>query len=50
HIDIVRLLIDNGAELNAEGTKYGSALQAAIGRDHEEVAALLIEKGASAAV
>ena len=34
-------LLDNDAEVNAQGGKYGNALQAASDKGHEEVVQLL---------
>ncbi|KAJ7274220.1 ankyrin repeat-containing domain protein [Mycena rebaudengoi] len=44
---VVRLLIQNGADVNAQGGKYGSALQAASASGHEAIVRLLIEQGAN---
>ncbi|KAJ5536372.1 hypothetical protein N7513_009558 [Penicillium frequentans] len=41
----VRLLLDKGADVNAQGGGYGNALQAASVGDHEEMVQLLLEKG-----
>ncbi|KAF2226318.1 hypothetical protein BDZ85DRAFT_191534, partial [Elsinoe ampelina] len=41
-----KLLIEKGANVNAEGGYHGNALQAAAFRGHEAVIKLLIEKGA----
>jgi ankyrin repeat protein len=43
---VVQLLVDNGADVNAQGGKYGNALYAASGRGYEEVVQLLLEQGA----
>lgn len=43
---MVRLLIEKGAEVNAQGDKYGNALQAVSWRGDKQVVRLLIEKGA----
>ncbi|KAJ7166318.1 ankyrin repeat-containing domain protein [Mycena crocata] len=45
HIEIVRLLLDQGADINGKGY-YGTALQAAAGEGHEAVAKLLTQRGA----
>ena len=42
----MRLLLDNGAEVNAECGLYGDALSAASGEGHKEIARLLLEHGA----
>jgi ankyrin repeat protein len=46
NIDIATLLIERGADVNAQGGEYGNALQAASLQGHTEVATLLIERGA----
>jgi hypothetical protein len=47
HKQIVRLLLEAGADVNAEGGGlYGSALQAASARGHEQVVRLLLDHGA----
>ena len=40
------LLIENGADINAQGGQYGNALCTAIYMSHEAMAKLLTEKGA----
>jgi hypothetical protein len=42
----VRLLLDKGADVNAQGGVFGNALQAASSRGHEVVVRLLLDKGA----
>ncbi|KAI9878142.1 MAG: hypothetical protein M1830_001788 [Pleopsidium flavum] len=42
-----QLLIDDGADVNAEGGSYGGALQAACHEGHEAIVQLLIAKGAN---
>ena len=42
----VKVLLDKGADVNAQGGKYGNALQAASSRGHEAVVKLLLDKGA----
>ncbi|OQD66277.1 hypothetical protein PENDEC_c056G05958 [Penicillium decumbens] len=42
----VQLLLEKGAEVNAQGGEYGNALQAASCRGHEEIVQLLLERGA----
>ncbi|KAF0328638.1 pfs domain-containing protein [Colletotrichum asianum] len=46
HIDIVTTLIDEGADVNAEGGQHETALHAASSRGWREVAAILLAKGA----
>jgi ankyrin repeat protein len=47
--EIVTLLLDEGADINAQGGKYGNALQAALDRGYKEVAKLLQTHGALSA-
>ncbi|KAJ7266795.1 ankyrin repeat domain-containing protein [Mycena rebaudengoi] len=47
YMDIVHLLIEKGADVNAQGGGYGNALQAASSSGHESIVHLLIEKGAN---
>jgi hypothetical protein len=44
--DLVRRLLDHGADVNARGGDDGSALQAAAARDNEAVVRLLLDHGA----
>ncbi|KAH8719160.1 hypothetical protein GQ44DRAFT_687973 [Phaeosphaeriaceae sp. PMI808] len=44
---ITRLLLDQRAEVNAQGGDYGNALQAASARGHEEVVKMLLNNGAN---
>ncbi|KAF2190708.1 hypothetical protein K469DRAFT_558944, partial [Zopfia rhizophila CBS 207.26] len=46
HEQIVQLLLDKGADVNAQGGSYGNALQAASVRGHEQIVQLLLDKGA----
>ena len=47
HTAVVRLLLDKGADVNAQGGYYyANALQAASDRGHEAVVRLLLDKGA----
>ena len=46
HEEIVKLLIDHGAEVNRTGKAGGTALMAASLQGHGEIVKLLIEKGA----
>jgi ankyrin repeat protein len=43
---IVKLLLENGAEVNAKGGLYGNALQAASYGGNEAIVKLLLENGA----
>lgn len=43
---IVRLLLDKGADVNAQGGEFGNALQAAALSRHEAIVQLLLDKGA----
>ncbi|KAF2818132.1 ankyrin, partial [Ophiobolus disseminans] len=45
HEAVVKLLLDKGADVNAEGRPYGNALQAASSGGHEAVVMLLLDKG-----
>jgi hypothetical protein len=42
----VRSLLASGADVNAQGGEYGSALQAAAAGGHTEIAQVLVDKGA----
>jgi ankyrin repeat protein len=42
----VTLLLEKGADVNAQGGDYGNALYAASNRGHDSVVTLLLEKGA----
>ncbi|KAG9185014.1 hypothetical protein G6011_00005 [Alternaria panax] len=46
HKQVIRLLVDKGTEVNAQGGYYGNALQAASARGDEAVVRLLLGKGA----
>ena len=46
HDGVVQLLLDRGADINAEGGEYGHPLAAALSGDHLDTANLLIERGA----
>jgi ankyrin repeat protein len=43
---VVQILLEKGAEVNAQGGGYGNALQAASEGGHEKVVQILLEKGA----
>ncbi|KAJ7453124.1 hypothetical protein FB451DRAFT_1185377 [Mycena latifolia] len=47
HTEIIRLLVEHGADTNANCGEYPTPLQAAIAMENEEIARLLIECGAS---
>ncbi|CAN9252515.1 unnamed protein product, partial [Alternaria alternata] len=44
--EVVTLLLDKGADVNAQGGQHGNALQVASERGHEAVVKLLLDKGA----
>jgi hypothetical protein len=46
HEKVVQLLLDKGADVNAQGGEYGNALQAAFNRGHDKLVATLFKKGA----
>jgi ankyrin repeat protein len=46
HSEMVKLLLDKGANIQARGGGYGNALYAASREDQEQVAMLLIDRGA----
>jgi hypothetical protein len=46
HTEIVQLLLENGAEVNATGGKYRSPLQASTTQGHTVTVRILLEKGA----
>ena len=43
---IVQLLLDRGADVNAQGRLYGNALQAASERGHDKIVQMLLDRGA----
>jgi hypothetical protein len=43
---VTRLLLERDAEVNAQGGKYGNALQAALAKGHEQVVKLLLDNNA----
>lgn len=45
--EIVQVLLDKGADVNAEGGKYGNALQAAAANGHKETVKKLLSQNAS---
>ncbi|KAI0604755.1 ankyrin repeat domain-containing protein [Pyrenophora tritici-repentis] len=46
HEQIVKTLLDKGADVNAQGRPYGNALQAASVEGHEQVVKMLLDAGA----
>lgn len=46
HTEVVQLLLDNSANVNAEGGRYGNALSAASLGGHRETVQLLIDNSA----
>ncbi|KAJ7351361.1 ankyrin repeat-containing domain protein [Mycena albidolilacea] len=46
HTEVVCILLDKGADVNAAGGEYGSSLQAAAQGGHTEVVCILLDKGA----
>ncbi|KAJ5640171.1 uncharacterized protein N7484_008033 [Penicillium longicatenatum] len=40
------MLLERGADVNAQGGEYGNALQAASSRGHQEIVQMLLERGA----
>ncbi|EUC26785.1 hypothetical protein COCCADRAFT_61188, partial [Bipolaris zeicola 26-R-13] len=48
HQGMVKLLLDKGAEVNAQGGEYGNALQAAVAGNHTAIVELLLNNGADA--
>jgi ankyrin repeat protein/aminoglycoside phosphotransferase (APT) family kinase protein len=46
HETVVKMLLDAGADVNAQGGEYGNALQAASRESHETVVKMLLDAGA----
>lgn len=46
HEKIVQLLLEKGANVNAQGRQYGNPLQAASYGGHDKIMQVLLEKGA----
>ncbi|XP_014558524.1 hypothetical protein COCVIDRAFT_25002 [Bipolaris victoriae FI3] len=47
HNEVVKMLLDKGADVNAQGGFYGNALYAASEEGHEQVVEMLLNAGAS---
>jgi len=47
HIGIIKLLLDKGADLNAQSGEYCNALQAASYNGHDDMVRLLLDRGAN---
>ncbi|KAK5075725.1 hypothetical protein LTR70_010046 [Exophiala xenobiotica] len=45
-VEVVVILLEQKAEVNAQGGEYGNALQAALANGHEKVVQMLLEQGA----
>jgi ankyrin repeat protein len=46
HCEMVKTLLDKGADVNAQGGDYGNALQAASAGGHKQAVKMLLDKGA----
>ncbi|CAI7653375.1 unnamed protein product [Penicillium crustosum] len=46
HDKIVQMLLERGADVNAQGGEYGNALQAACLRGYDKIVQMLLERGA----
>ncbi|CAL8575827.1 hypothetical protein XPA_001728 [Xanthoria parietina] len=46
HDQVVQMLLDNGADVNAQGGSYTNALQAASAGGHDQVVQMLLDNGA----
>ncbi|EUC28323.1 hypothetical protein COCCADRAFT_30391 [Bipolaris zeicola 26-R-13] len=46
HYEMIEILVDKGADVNAQSGQYGNALQAASTKGYKEIAMLLLDKGA----
>ncbi|OQD84194.1 hypothetical protein PENSOL_c126G01800 [Penicillium solitum] len=43
---IAQILLERGADVNAQGRYYGNALQATYARGYDKIAQILLERGA----
>jgi hypothetical protein len=48
HTGVTELLLQHGADANAQGGEYGNALQAASSRGHDKIVQMLLQHGADA--
>ncbi|KXH69232.1 receptor-interacting serine/threonine-protein kinase, partial [Colletotrichum salicis] len=46
HDNIVQILLNKGADVNAQGGRYGNALQAASEGGHDNIVQMLLNEGA----
>ncbi|RYN72660.1 hypothetical protein AA0120_g12741 [Alternaria tenuissima] len=46
NVGVIEVLLDKGADVNAQGGRYGNALQAALEKGYTEIATLLLDKDA----
>jgi ankyrin repeat protein len=46
HENVVRMLLDRGADVNSQGGEHGSALRAATSGGHKNIAQMLLDHGA----
>ncbi|KAL4911651.1 purine and uridine phosphorylase, partial [Aspergillus aurantiobrunneus] len=46
HYEVTKLLLEQGADINAQGGQYGNALQASASEGHEKIVQILLEQGA----
>ena len=42
----VKIILDKGVDVNAQGGYYGNALQAALAKGHDQIVQMLLAKGA----
>ena len=46
HKEVAKMLLEKGADVNAQGGRYGNALQIASSRGYEQVVKILLDKDA----